>query len=267
VGLKVPVVVTEHSDSRRRPPPGIWERLRRASYGRAARLVSVSPGVDAYFRWLPEGRRAVIPNPLCLAELRSPVGEAPWFGWQRTALGAGRLETEKGFDLLIRAFAGLAADFPEWGLMICGEGSQRSDLESLVTRLGLGGRVRLPGTRQHFFATLNKADLFVLPSRHEGFGNALVEAMGCGLPAIATDCWSEPPGIVRHGEDGLLVPPDDVDTLAAAMAELMADPEKRRRLGQRAKAAAERFDLDRVMVSWDELLDAVISRPIGSSAR
>jgi glycosyltransferase involved in cell wall biosynthesis len=106
---------------------------------------------------------------------------------------------------------------------------------------------------------MKQADLFVLPSRYEGFGIAVVEAMACGLPVIATDCPSGPAEILRHGEDGILVPPEDVDALATALAELMADQGKRRSLGSRGIEAARRFDLDLVSQSWDELLEAVVT--------
>jgi GalNAc-alpha-(1->4)-GalNAc-alpha-(1->3)-diNAcBac-PP-undecaprenol alpha-1,4-N-acetyl-D-galactosaminyltransferase len=257
LGLGVPVIVTEHMDPRKQRPARPWGLLRRICYGRAARVVSVSEGVDAYFTWLPEARRAVIPNPVDAAELDSSSGEPLAFPWAHTAAAMGRLEVEKGFDLLIQAFARLAADFPDWGLVILGEGSQRDKLESLVARLDLAGRVRLAGALPDPFATLKQAELFVLPSRHEGFGNALVEAMACGVPVVAADCWHASPEIVRHDVDGVLVPPEDAGALAAAMADLMADPQKRRRLASRARESVRRFDLERISQSWDALIQAV----------
>lgn len=254
---KTPVIVTEHADPRKEWTNRTWKGLRRLAYRLASRVVSVSEGVDAYFSWLPKARRAVIPNPVSFAELDAPAGEPMALAWPRAVAAMGRLEPEKGFDLLIDAFARLAADFPDWGLVILGEGSQRGRLESLAAGHGLRERVELPGVLEDPFSTLERADLFVLSSRSEGFGNALVEAMACGLPVIATECWHTPPGIVHHGTDGMLVPPEDIDALAAAMAQLMADDDQRRRLASEAVKAARRFDLDRISQTWDELLEAV----------
>jgi glycosyltransferase involved in cell wall biosynthesis len=256
-GTGLPVVVTEHADPRKKRLKRAWKGLRRLAYRRAARVVSVSAGVDDSFGWLPEARRAVIPNPIPLGEIRSEKITPVSLDWPRTVMGMGRLEPEKGFDVLIPAFARLAGEFPDWGLVILGDGSQRAGLVSMVAELGLEGRVRLPGVVDDPFAMLKHADVFVLSSRSEGFGNALVEAMACGLPAIATECWSRSPGLVRDGVDGLLVPPEDVDALSAAMAELMADAARRRRLAVEAARSVERFDLDRIRRTWDELLQAV----------
>jgi len=280
-GTGVPVVVTEHADPRKKRLGRIWNHLRRVCYGLASRVVSVSAGVDAYFAWLPEAKRAVIPNPICPADIASgadtrqqAVGSRQSAlinhqssiidhqfprPWPRAVAAMGRLEPEKGFDILVDAFARLTSDSPDWGLVILGEGSQRASIESLVARLGLRERIRLPGAIHDPFSALKRADLFVLSSRSEGFGNALVEAMACGLPVIATECWSAPPGIVRHGVDGILVPPEDPEALAAAMADLMADDDRRGRLACAAVEAVKRFDLDHVSQTWDELLQTVVA--------
>ena len=227
VGLSVPVIVSEHMDSHWYPPGRAWRILRRLSYRLAARLVSVSAGVDAGFSWLPPARRVVIHNPVP-PENGDTAESAPLvFPWPHTVLAMGRLEAQKGFDLLIDAFGRLAVDFPDWGLAILGEGSLRSVLSHQIAALGLGDRIQLPGITDCPAATLRRGDLFVLSSRYEGFGLALVEAMAVGLPVIATDCPSGPSEIVHPGEDGLLVPPENVGALARAMAQLMADATER----------------------------------------
>lgn len=254
VGLRVPVVVTEHADPRRQPLPRAWRLLRRACYPRAAALVSVSRGVDEGFCWLAPQRRAIIANPICWHDIQSAAGDAPAISGPRTVIGMGRLEGEKGFDLLLAAFARLPEELSDWRLTILGEGSQRSALESLAGNLGLGGRVQLPGALRDPFPALKYAGLFVLPSRYEGFGNALVEAMACGLPVVAADCDSGPREIIRPGIDGLLVPPEDASALAAAMAGVMADAERRAQLGAAARQASRRFDLEPVIKHWQDLL-------------
>jgi glycosyltransferase involved in cell wall biosynthesis len=259
-GLGIPVIVTEHTDPRRHPLGGPWKLLRRLTYPRAARLVSVSAGVDAAFGWLPAKRRTVVYNPISLAEIDAERAPPLPFPWPHATLAMGWLEHHKGFDLLVDAFARVAARFPDWGLAILGEGSLRRRLQSQIESLGLADRILLPGAIRSPMATLKRADLFVLSSRYEGFGLTLVEAMACGLAVIATDCPSGPAEIVRHGHDGLLVPSEDAAALARAMAELMSDEPQRRRLGDAARESARRFDLDTAVQSWETLLAQVIRR-------
>lgn len=256
-GLGIPVVVTEHIDPARERLPWRWELLRRLFYRGAFQLVSVSEAIDAKFAWLPPQRRSVIYNPISLAEIRAQQSEPMNLPWPHTLIAVGRLMPQKGFDLLLPAFAALAAEFPDWGLVILGEGSERPHLEAVVEDLNLRGRVRLPGLLHQPYAALKQADLFVLSSRHEGFGNALVEAMACGLPVISTDCWAISPGIVQDGVDGLLVPAEDVPALTAALRTLMSDPARRQQLGQAAAETAKRYDLESIMRCWQPLLESL----------
>jgi glycosyltransferase involved in cell wall biosynthesis len=166
----------------------------------------------------------------------------------------GRLAPEKGFDQLIEAFTQLAGRFPDWGLVILGEGRLRGQLESLVAKCGLTGRVLLPGTIPQPGSTLKKADLFVLSSRWEALPMALLEAMACGLPSVATQCTAEAEEWIHPGENVALVPTDDVPRLAAAMADLMQDEVQRRRLGQNAAETVGPFALERIVDLWEALL-------------
>jgi glycosyltransferase involved in cell wall biosynthesis len=252
-GLSVPVIVAEHTDPVREPLPGPWQRLRRFTYRRAACVVSVSAAIDRYFDWIAAERRAVIPNPIDFAELESAAAPLDW-PWPHAVIAMGRLAPEKGFDLLIDAFAHLAEQFSDWGLVILGEGRLRGALESLVAQRGLAGRVLLPGTIPSPGSTLKKADLFVLSSRWEALPMALLEAMACGLPSVATRCTGEVEEWLRPGENVALVPTDDFPRLTAAMADLMQDPAQRRRLGENAVKAVTSLALERIVGLWEALL-------------
>ena len=125
---------------------------------------------------------------------------------RKVLLAVGRLEVEKGFDWLIDAFSALATKYPEWDLVILGEGSLRATLEKQVQTSGLARRVFLPGRVGNVGDWYERANLYVMSSRFEGFGNTLGEAMAYGLPAVSFDCETGPRNIIRHETDGLLVP-------------------------------------------------------------
>ena len=120
----------------------------------------------------------------------------------------------------------------------------------------------MPGRVKDPFPAMARAGLFVLPSRFEGFPNALCEAMAVGLPVIAADCPSGPADMITNGTDGVLVPVEDSETLATSLSRLMGDPALRKRLGAGARQAAERFALPRIADAWN----AEIARTIGGSA-
>lgn len=171
----------------------------------------------------------------------------------------GSLRPEKGFDLLIEAFANVSSRHPEWSLTIWGEGPDRKGLEALKRDLRIDDRVRLPGVTREPLSRLVASDLFVLSSRVEGFPNVLVEAMAVGLPVIATDVGAVPE-VIRNGLDGLIVRPGDVRALAGTMDRLMGDPNGRAALGGYARAVLIRFDLDHVLEKWKTLFLDVIRR-------
>ncbi len=164
-------------------------------------------------------------------------------------IGIGRLEAEKGFERLLQAFAAVAQQHPSWTLAIHGEGSCRGELERQREQLGLVDRVQFPGWTRPIWPALADSDLFVLPSRYEGFPSALLEAMSAGLACIAFDCPHGPAEVIHDGVDGLLVPADDTAALAAAMDRCLRDPQLRSSLGSHAVEVTQRF-------SWPAMVDA-----------
>ncbi len=255
LGLGIPVIACEQQDPRWGRESRTWEFLRRLTYPRLAALVSASGGVDNYFDWIPRQRRRVIPNPL--ADVRDYSNAEPALhmdGTRKHIVAMGRLVHQKGFDLLIDAFSALSDTFRNLDLTILGEGPERGNLERLIAARRLEGRVLLPGQTEAPFPILKQADLFVLSSRFEGFGNVLCEAMACGLPVVSFDCPSGPGDIIRDGVDGVLVPPGDVKSLADALRRLLTDGTERERLASRASEVVERFGVKYVMAQWENLL-------------
>jgi glycosyltransferase involved in cell wall biosynthesis len=252
----LPVIVSERTDPSQRPIGYAWERLRRWTYPWADCLVVQSRHAMDYFPPAVRARTRVIANAVLAPALDGPP---PPRGPRRMAVTMGRLHPVKGHDLLIEAFAALAGVRPEWDLAIYGEGPARADLEALVRERGLEGRVRLPGQTDQVEARLREADLFVLPSRAEGFPNALAEAMACGLPVVSFDCHSGPSELIRDGVDGVLVPAGDVAALSRAMAGLMAAPEQRARFAEAAPEVVTRFSEASILARWEDVIQDVVA--------
>ena len=169
----------------------------------------------------------------------------------------GRLNPQKNFPMLIRAFSRL----PDTGdrLIIHGEGDKRPELEALIKELGLEGRVLLPGLSSNVAADIKGAKIFVLCSDYEGMPNALLEAMALGLCCISTDCpCGGPRAIIRDGVNGRLIPVGDEEALAAALNELLENDTLRSDMAAKAKESAEKFSPDEIFGQWKTYLESVI---------
>ncbi len=248
-GLKIPVLVSERTDPEMYSPGRIWELLRRVLYPSAAAIVVQTQKVRQWSeRLFPRTRSRVIPNPV-------PVGLPSVSGATISKiLAVGRLGSEKGFDVLIQAFAQIAERHPTWQLRILGDGPLRTPLEQQIEALGLTGRVELPGRCRDVLEQLSEAGMFVLSSRFEGFPNALVEAMACGRAVISTNCPSGPSDLIETGRNGVLVPVDDAQALAVNMEQLLVDPRARTRLGQAASEIRDQLSMTRVLQLWNDTL-------------
>lgn len=210
------------------------------AYRLASRVVAVSAGVAqdvARLAWLRPDQVTVIHNPVGSARAVSPAMTALAEGMWNAPMGqrcltVGSLKDQKNHALLLRAFARLP--LPQARLMIVGQGQNEARLRALARELGLDGRVVFAGFHADpapFYAT---ADLFVLSSDHEGFGNVIVEALSFGLPVVSTDCPSGPAEILGQGRWGRLVPVGDAAALAEAMAAALTAPVDRGALRARA---------------------------------
>ena len=206
-------------------------RLARLLYKKADRIVAVSAGVaDGLSTWLGLDRDKihVIYNPLVseriFQEATKPL-DHPWFqpGQPPVVLSVGRLEQQKDYETLIRAFAQVAKQIPA-RLLILGEGSQRSAIQYLIAELGLEDRVQTPGFSTNPYAYMSRAAVFVLSSAWEGLPGVLVEAMACGCPLVSTDCPSGPAEILENGKWGALVPVGDSVALAQAILAAIKNP-------------------------------------------
>ena len=256
------VVVAEHTTWSRsellsRPTVGWQVRTSmHHAFPRADGIVTVSQGAAddlAQFAQLDRRSIEVIYNPVvgALPE-RSAVGGEPadwWHGSHHRLLAVGTLKSIKGFDLLLEAFARLR-EYANARLLILGEGGERAALEAQIQKLDLRGQVFMPGFVKDPGPYYQRADLFVLSSEAEGFGNVVVEALAAGTPVVSTDCPSGPREILADGRFGQLVPVRDPAALADAMAQSLATAHDHEAL----RARAQDFTIEKAVDAYERVL-------------
>lgn len=225
-----------------------WERARRRLYAQADGVITQTADAARYFERFGAKCHA-IPNVV----MAPPAGEREPRP-TRTLIALARLVAFKRLNLIIRAFAHIAGEHPDWRLDIWGEGEQRPFLESVIRQVGTNGRIRLRGHAHDIYPVLRSSDLFAMASTTEGFPNALCEAMACGVPAVVIDCGAGVREIVRNGVDGLIVHATGPAQYGEALSRLMRDDAERARLAARAPEIVERFSEEKVMARWDEVL-------------
>jgi len=257
IGLQKTVCIgSERSYPPQSSPGPFWEGLRARVYGRLAALVALTHESAEWLRQHTNARVIpVIPNavPWPLTVQKPKLAWPAALKGRRVLLAVGRLSAEKQYDLLIRVFHVLAEGFPDWMLVILGEGSDRQALEAQVETAGLRERVLFPGRAGNVGQWYEAADLYVMSSRFEGFPNTLAEAMAHRLPAVSFDCDTGPRDIIRHGVDGLLVPAGDERALEAALRRMMDDEPLRQQMAGRAIEVRERFSMEKVAEAWEQV--------------
>lgn len=250
IGTGVPVVVSERNNPRAQNAHPIWRHAQNLLVRRAACAVMQTDRARADLPKSVQATAKVIPNP-CAPNPDHAVQTNP-DGTRLVAVG--RLDKQKGFDVLLHAMAQITTALPNAMLTIHGEGPERAALEALRTQLNLQDHVALPGSSQTPGGWLSDADLLVMPSRFEGFPNVLAEATVSGLPAISTDCDFGPREMIVDGVNGLLVPVDDASALAEAVISLMLDRDLRSHMADNAAINRDRLAPARILAEWDQVI-------------
>jgi glycosyltransferase involved in cell wall biosynthesis len=262
VGLRTKVVATEHVHPPEYPLGRLWELGRKLTYARAD---LVTAPTEETCEWLKQtvGANMVraIPNPLCVPlPWSEPVVSVDRYLNldDSLVLAVGRLSHEKGFGLLIPVFANLISEFPNWKLAIVGEGDERHNLEALIEQHGCQQSIYLTGEIGNISQWYERAEVFVMCSRFEGFGNTLAEAMAHGCACLSFDCPVGPRTIIRSEEEGILLPNGNVGALYEAIRRVMVDGDLRSRLQANAELARSRFDEDVIVDQWRQLLVGLV---------
>lgn len=201
--------------------------------------------------WIELKNVIVIPDPLAFS-----IDEMSSLANKRV-IAVGRYVYQKGFDLLLQAWAKIENQHPDWELVVYGMGD-RDPYEQIIDDLRIDrSRCHLYGSTPDIKKEYLNSSLFVFSSRFEGFGMVLIEAMACGLPVVSFDCPCGPKDIVRHDEDGMLVPSCNTDSLAGAMHKLMSDDGLRKDMASKAIINVRRFQLDEIAQRWQTLFNSV----------
>ena len=225
-------------------------------YRFASAVVVQTERVKEFYPKHLKNKLFVVENPIDMQSLSAQLtGED--IPKSDTVVSIGRLEKQKDFPTLIKAFNKVSVLHPEYVLKIFGTGSEKERIEETISSLGLNEKVRLCGSTDKPFAELSQAKVFALSSLYEGFPNVLCEAMAAGTACVSTDCVSGPRELIKDGENGLIYPVGDVDALADCVLKLIEDDDLREKLGANARKISSRLDVDVITEKWIELLSRI----------
>ena len=248
IGVEVPVISSERIDPRK--SPFVRNILRRIFLPLTTHLVVQTKDIKAFYPKFIQKKTSIIYNPV--SETVFQLQDEPK---ENVIISVGKIEEKKNQKLLINAFASIAEEFPEWRLVIYGEGRERESLESLVSsfKSQVSSRIQLPGRCETVIEEMNRAKVFAFSSDFEGMSNAILEAVCVGLPVVTTNV-SGAAELVKDGEGGFVVPIRDGKALADALRTILLDEKLREKMAQENKARAKEFKLDMIVDQWESLI-------------
>jgi len=252
--LPCQVIISERNDPELQVLDFPWNPLRPRYYNHADVVTANTRGALGSMRAYVEPQKLVfVPNPI-LTPGDTISSQVDGLFSSPTILIVGRLHHQKAHDVLLDAFAQLAPEFSDWNLSIVGQGDLEGSLRAQSSALGIARRVVWHGQVKDPFPYYCQAQIFVLPSRHEGTPNALLEAMKCGIAVIISDASPGPLELIEHGKSGLVVPADNPLELKLAIEKLASDPALRTSLATAARAKVAEYSLPRALVAWERLM-------------
>lgn len=246
-GIKIPIIVSERNNPWVMPKNKLNRILRKVFYPTADGIVFQTEGAKQFFSKQIQKIGEVIPNPIDLSRIpKNFINEK-----RNEIVTVGRLNNQKNHKLLIESFAKFSNNYPEYKLIIYGEGELELELKKLANEKLLEGSYKFEGSRSDVLECINGSKMFVLSSDYEGMPNALMEAMAMGLPVISTDC---PPGgpraLIVSEQNGILVPLNDEEALVNAMKKIANDEKLAFELGENAKLIKRTHRTEDILERW-----------------
>ena len=255
MGVRIPVISSERYDPRASNLQ--YKTIRWLFLRLTTHLVVQTEDIKSCYSKALQKRTSVIYNPVRNDIFPSSFLPPP--SSLKRIISVGRLAPQKNFPMLINAFAAIKDEFPDWQLIILGEGPERQSLQLTIDNLQLTDRVLMPGRSEHVIDELRKSKLFCMSTNAEGMSNALIEAMCVGLPVVSTDvCGAKE--LLQNPESGLIVPVGDTESLTEALRKVMSNDEMMQQMAERNLAKAEWFKQDRIVDQWETLICDVVSR-------
>lgn len=175
-------------------------------------------------------------------------------------ISVGRLEYQKGYDILIEIWKKVFEKHRDWILEIYGEGSLRKELEEKIKRLGLKNSLLLKGAVSNIQERYLESSIYVMTSRYEGLGMVLIEAMACGLPLVSFDCPCGPKDVITDKEDGYICKFGNIEEMAKKICDLIENEEKRKKFGKKARENSLRYEESKIMNQWKNLFENLIEK-------
>lgn len=254
LGLKTPIIVADRNDPRYVPFNPIVRVLRNIMYLFADGVVLQTNSNKDYFGGKIRNKSVVIYNPV---DLGVKAGLALRTKKDKKIVSVARLMPQKNQKMLIEAFSKVKVTFPEYSLVIYGEGEIRDDLQALISGLQMEDCVYLPGTSKQIFEDIASAELFVLSSDFEGMPNSLIEALCLGLPCISTKV-SGATDLIQNGVNGELIDIGAVEELESTMLRLLGDSERRLSYATKAIELNNILDTDIIVQKWINYIDSFV---------
>ena len=251
VGMKTPLIVSERSDPNYLKPSGLLAVLTELAYKRAKNIVVLFDSFKDISNNKYRDKAVTIPNPVPKISCQ-PTDNHEYTDEVRFITIANDTPP-KGLDLLVRAFAKVTKQHKNAVLRIYGKHSER--LEKLVQDIGTQEHIQLMGYVLDVPKVLSWADVYVMPSRHEGFPNSLCEAMSVGKCCIATLCHDGIKDLVQDGMNGLIASKVSIDSLYEQITNIMLEPKQIKTLGEKAKLLSDKYDMERIVDLWEKLIE------------
>lgn len=257
LGTKIPVIASERLD----PSAMTWKRnlLKRLLLPYADWLVVQTKTIKDYFPKNIQKKTSIIFNPVKDEALASSMDNGKWIMANKPnrIISVARLFPQKNQEMMIRAFAKIADKYPDWKLVMYGEGPRRQSLQLIIDNLQLTNRVQLPGRTENVVEELRKSKIFCLSSDYEGMSNSMIEAICVGLPIVSTEV-SGTDELIQDGVNGLLVDIGDEQGMTDALKRLIQNEELMKKMGAANREKASLFHIDTIMNEWMELIGHVV---------